>query len=586
MISETREGVLANPARRKYSIAPDVIIILASCILFLAGLGPRSLWRSEGRWAQIPREMVQTGDYFHPSIGGEAYFDKPVLTYWFRVAAAKLSGGFDEWSVRLPSAIAGLLTIGATMWLGRRLWSAPVGWIAGAILATAWGVLFWSRTADADVENLAAIMLAVSWYWYKRDKPGFVAFLVFWLIVFVGALAKGLPAVVVSVLAILPDVVMNKRWRQVLTPSHVVAALLALAVYLLPFVYASMTKTDTYQSSGLALVIRENIVRFFTPFDHKGPPYLYFIAIPGLLMPWAPLLIAAVVGLIVVRKDLDARTQWLVWASIVIFVFFTLSGSRRSYYILPVLPLAALMVGIIWAHIRDHRLDAIRWHGRNVQAVVLVVAIIGELAGPVIGGMIAPHYSLTITRELNVSMIVVGIAAAVITLVVYLFARRASAEPPRALWPMFAGAAVLLGGFFCWQQGLLENYRTGRAFVGELKTRVTGVPAEDIGFYRGASGIVLFYLDTEKPVTVLRTDRELREFMARDRPRVIIAQQQAVGSALQCFPPHLARGPDLVEKAEAWMQHPEDEDLAVWLFLDRPTKPASVSQLSEASDAK
>jgi 4-amino-4-deoxy-L-arabinose transferase-like glycosyltransferase len=585
MMPESEVRASEPPNDRKYGVAPDVMILLASCALFLWGLGDRGLWRSEGRWAQIPREMVQTGDYFHPSIGGDAYFDKPVLTYWFRIAAAKLSGGFDEWSVRLPSAVAGLLTICATMWLARRLWSAPVGWIAGAILATAWGVLFWSRTADADVENLAVIMLAVAWYWYKRDRPGFFAFLVFWLIAFIGALAKGLPAVVVSVLAILPDIVENKRWRQVLTPSHLVAALLALAVYLLPFVYASMTRTDTYQSSGLALVVRENITRFFMPFDHKGPPYLYLIAIPGLLMPWAPLFIAAVVGLVIIRKNLEAHTRWLVWASIAIFVFFTLSGSRRSYYILPVLPMAALMVGIIWAHVRDKRLDAVRWHGRNVQAVVLAIAIIGELAGPLIGGIIAPRYSFTITKELNVSMIVIGITAAVISLVVYLLSRRASSEPHRSLWPLFAGAAVLLGGFFCWQQGLLENYRTGRVFALELKSRVAGVPAEDIGFYRGASGIVLFYLDTERPVTVLGTARELSEFMKNDRPKVIITRQQTVKSALECFPPHLVRGPDLMEKAEPWMQHSEEDDLAAWFFPENAAKAASPPQLSEASNA-
>ena len=262
----------ALTAGRKHSFAPDVIIFLASAVLLLWGLGDRSLWRSEGRWAEIPREMVLSGDYFHPTMGGELYNDKPLLTYWLRLAAAKITGDLDEFSVRLPGALAGLIAVGATMWLGRRLWSAPVGWIAGTILATAWGFLFWSRTAAADTENLAAIMLAVAWYWYMRDRPGFVAFLVFWLIAFIGALTKGLPAVVVSVLAILPDIVENKRWRQVVTPSNIIAAIIAAVFYLVPFVIAARTRTDVYQADGLALVIRENITRFINPFDHKGPP--------------------------------------------------------------------------------------------------------------------------------------------------------------------------------------------------------------------------------------------------------------------------------------------------------------------------
>jgi 4-amino-4-deoxy-L-arabinose transferase-like glycosyltransferase len=575
----------ALPANRKYGLAPDVIILLASAILLLWGLGDRSLWRSEGRWAEIPREMVLSGDYFHPTMGGELYNDKPLLTYWLRLAAAKLTGDLDEFSVRLPGALAGLIAVGATLWLGRRLWSAPVGWIAGAMLATAWGFLFHARTAEADMENLAAIMLAIAWYWYKRDRPGFIAFLVFWLIVFIGALTKGLPAVVVSVLAILPDVVENKRWRQVLTPAHVIAAILAFAIYLAPFIYAATTKTDIYQADGLALVIRENITRFINPFDHKGPPYLYFIAIPGLLMPWGPLLIAAVIGLVMIRKSLDAHTRWLAWAGIVIFVFFTLSGSRRSYYILPVLPLATLAVGVIWAHAKDARLEALRWHARNVQAAILVGAVVLTLAGPLLAGLIAPRYNFSVTHELNVSMVAIGIAAAILSLLAYALSRRIVAAH-RPLWTMFTTGAVLLGGFFCWQQGLLEAYRNERGFVLDLKKRIDGVSAEDIRFYNLNSDKVLFYLNTDKPLAVLRTESELREFMAADRPRVLITQQQCVEKAQECFPPHLSRKPDLAEKVEPWTDPSEaEEDMVAWLFVKQEPKPTTLSPVSEASNA-
>ncbi|HVP10910.1 MAG TPA: glycosyltransferase family 39 protein [Phycisphaerae bacterium] len=584
MTTTPEASLSAPPAGRKYSLAPDVAILLAGAVLLLWGLGDRSLWRSEGRWAEIPREMVLSGDYFHPTTGGELYNDKPLLTYWLRIAAAKLTGNLDEFAVRLPGALAGLIAVGATMWLGRRLWSAPVGWIAGAMLATAWGFVFHARTAEADMENLAAIMLAIAWYWYKRDRPGFVAFLVFWLIAFVGALTKGLTAVIVPVLAILPDIIEHKRWRQVLTLSNIVALILAAAIYFAPFIYAATTKTDTYRADGLALVIRENVTRFFNAFDHKGPPYLYFIALPGLLMPWAPLLIAAVIGLIMIRKSLDAPTRWLAWAAFVIFVFFTLSESRRSYYILPVLPLAALMVGIIWAHAKDARLDSLRWHARNVQAAILIGAVVLALAGPLVAGLIAPRYDFTVTRELNVSLVAMGMAAAVVILLAFALSRRI-AEAHRPLWPMFAGTAVLLGGFFCWQYGLLEAYRNERSFVLDLKQRIEGVSTEDIRFYNVNSDKVLFYLNTPKPLAVLRTESELREFMAADRPRVLITQQQCVDKARSCFPPHRSQEPDLTEKVEPWKDPSEaSDDLVAWLFLRQEHQPAADSTIREASN--
>ncbi|HUN80765.1 MAG TPA: glycosyltransferase family 39 protein, partial [Phycisphaerae bacterium] len=149
--------------------AADLLILVVAAVILLWGLGNRGLWHSEGRWAEIPREMSLTGDYFHPTIGGKPYFDKPVGTYWMVALAAKCLGGYSELAARLPSAIAGLIVIGCTLWLGRRLWSAPVAWIAAAIVMTSYGFVFWSRTADADIENLAAVMLALCWYMSKRD---------------------------------------------------------------------------------------------------------------------------------------------------------------------------------------------------------------------------------------------------------------------------------------------------------------------------------------------------------------------------------------------------------------------------------
>ena len=115
MTSTDRTGM-----RRASSRAPDVIILAVGCILLFGGLGARSLWYSEGRWAEITREMILSGDFYHPTIGGEAYFDKPLLTYWLVAIVTAITGRLDEWAVRVPSAVSGLITVVATMWIGER----------------------------------------------------------------------------------------------------------------------------------------------------------------------------------------------------------------------------------------------------------------------------------------------------------------------------------------------------------------------------------------------------------------------------------------------------------------------------------
>src|SRR5260370_22843642 len=112
-----------------------------------------------------------------------------------------------------------------------------------------------------------------------------------------------------------------------------VAVPLAREVYFVPF---RLTADRGIADNGLAMVFRENLQRFFNPVNHKGPVYLYAYVIFGLFAPWSALLPAAMIhrGQ---NESRPARTFALVffWAT---FLFFTLSASRRRYYLLPILP--------------------------------------------------------------------------------------------------------------------------------------------------------------------------------------------------------------------------------------------------------
>src|SRR5262245_39947402 len=187
--------------KRRGWIPPAALWCAAAALLFVS-LGVRQLWKSEDRWAEATREMRLTRDFFHPRINGASYFDKPVGGYWLIAAVAALTGRLNEWAVRLPSVLAALAGLWATVWLGRRLWSESVARTAGWILLTTYGFLFFGRLGMADMENLAAIMLATAWYWARRERPGFTTYAVFYLICFLGALTKGLGAVAVPIIII------------------------------------------------------------------------------------------------------------------------------------------------------------------------------------------------------------------------------------------------------------------------------------------------------------------------------------------------------------------------------------------------
>ncbi len=527
----------------------DILLALATVFLLFWALGERGLWTSEGRWAEVTREMLITRDFFHPTINGAPYFDKPLLTYWIIALISPLTRGLNEWTIRIPSAISGLLAIWATVSIGRRLWSDRVGKTAGWILLSTYGFLFWARTGTADMENLAAITLALAWYWSRRDRPKFSTFLVFYLIAFVGSLTKGLTALVVPILVVLPDVFTGGRWKKVLRPSHLLAVVLAGSIYLIPFVYASITRGG-YQENGLAMVFHENIQRYIHPFDHRGPFYCYLYYIPILFLPWTPLFLAACTGTVRKWKKLDSNTRWLIEAFLIVFLFFSVSGSRRSYYILPILPLCAL-----WTAVFLEKDIAIRHWGIRIQVGVLTALVLLEVMSPLIWPVLEKCTGFVPPNGLRIATLLSGLAVPGSLVISLWRTDRVSAilGTNRPVAPLVASMLVIMGILFCWQTETLGTYRTERPFALELKHKFAGTCPENVAFFHKVSTNVIFYLDFPRPVRLLPDQDAVRRFIEdRSVTRVLISRRRYLPKLASVLPASMLERPDLTEDIYPW----------------------------------
>ena len=333
-----------------------------ACFVLFLGLGIYPAIRSEARWFEVVREMLMTGDWLHPRINGQAYFDKPLVSYWFAEVVSKLAGGHvTELSVRLPSALFALAGLGCIISVARKFYSERTAYLAGWILLSTYSFIVWGRLAEADMEQTVFIVMAVTVYLHHRETPSFWAYFAFWACCAVGAQTKGLPAFVIPPALALIDCVVRKSFRVHLNWKFFLAFFLGgLCLYAVPFVLEALT-SEHYGASGIVLVFRENLMRVFNPWDHnKDPFYVYFLYLPRLMIPWTPFFIFAVIdyvhGLIrAVAKqgtasveDLSSRkpcskdTLWLFASMVFIFILFSASRSRRSYYILPIVPWCAL----------------------------------------------------------------------------------------------------------------------------------------------------------------------------------------------------------------------------------------------------
>ena len=567
------EDKLSNAKRRRL----DLMLGAGMFFLLFWALGYRGLWAAEGRWAQITKEMLLTGDFFHPTIGGIEYFDKPLLTYWLIAIVSFVTRSMSEWTVRIPSAIAGVVSIWATKNLASRLWSKKVGYIAAWMLLTTYGVLFWSRTGTAETENLAAIILAVAWYWARRDKPNFNTFVVFYLIIFLGAMTKGLATVVIPPIVVFPDLLRDKRWKALFTPSHFLALAVGIGVYFFPSIYSSVDKPDTYESSSLGLVFRENVIRYFKPFDHKGPVYQYLYSIPALMFPWAPLVVAAVLGMGKSYKSQNDNTKWLLKAMALIFVFFTLSGSRRSYYILPILPFCAILIAIFLTDISNKKTEFFRRWGIDIQNGLLFVLVIGDLLAPVVLIALKPKIGYSFGMGFHIATFIIGATALALMFFSnkYLCKKGIESKDERTVIINIIIAVVVLGGYYCIQEPIMDSSRTHRRFALQMKAKVADIEPENIGMLHRNASKMLFYLDKYPHITIIRGDQQLRDFLDSGTAKILMSQKKDMVHYTNEF---LQTEPDMEEAANAWEGEPSKERKWVVWSLNKPKENGVLGQ--------
>ncbi|MGF6668293.1 ArnT family glycosyltransferase [Pseudomonas monsensis] len=359
---------------------PLLLLLAATALLLLLGLGSRELWGAETRWANIALQMLQSGDYFDPYLKGSPYYDKPLLSYWLIAATSWFTGGLGHWSLRLSSVISAWFSVWLVYLLGEQLFRKGTGLIAGWMLATTFYFVFWARVATADILTVCGVLAAVWWYWRGPDDSRFWRYVVFFGLLSLTSLFKGLIGFILPGLVLLPHLLSEHRWKRHLNLRLLAALVIAGAFYMTPFVLSHFYGAPTYEQSGLGLVLRENVVRFFQPFDQFGPIYTYLIYLPVYTLPWAPCWLIALWVAARNWKHIEPDTRWLIQGLALLMLFFTASGSRRSYYVLPLVPFAQLL-GAWWV---TRRLAERNSEGRGLKigfavATALLVAILGVL---------------------------------------------------------------------------------------------------------------------------------------------------------------------------------------------------------------
>ncbi len=335
-------------------------LLLAVVVIWFGNIEYRKLIEpDEGRYAEIPREMVASGDWVTPRLNNLKYFEKPPLQYW-ATAAAYTVFGEHQWTSRLWAALTGFAGV-LLVWLaGAHLFGREAGRYAALLLCSSllYALMAHINTLDMGVTffislGIIALLLAQregadarirrNWMWLS------------WAALGLAVLSKGLMGLVLPGAALVIYSLLQRDiavWKRM----HWGVGLLIFLLVTAPWFYLVMKANPEFFQR---FFIFEHYTRFTTKEHGRYQPWYYFIPVLLLgMLPWTILMF-----------DTLART-WknssrgnafnperflLIWA-IFIYVFFSVSGSKLPSYLLPMFPALALLMGKQLAEMNGRRL--------------------------------------------------------------------------------------------------------------------------------------------------------------------------------------------------------------------------------------
>ena len=480
-------------------------ILLGVClVIYFSNLGQWDLWApDEPRYAQVAREMVQGGDWFLMRFNGAIYPDKPPLFFWLIALSSFLWHGFTSFSVRLPSAVFGTLTVVLTFSFGRRLYSTRTGLLSGLILATSYQFAHLSVRAGMDTTltffTTAALFCFIHWHKSMKERRECLSIYGFYIGMALGTLTKGPVGLLIPLLVGLVYLIHEKDWQAIRRMRLLTGLFLFVGIGLAWYLPAVMKGGIGYLQVTL---LRHTVDRYVTGWSHAAPFYFYCLALPLDFLPWSFFLPGAVAygyskEMTVKKKEFLFLLLWCV----VIFVFFSLSEGKRHLYLLPLYPAAALLVGNLLDDFMHFPMEQFKraWVSMPLYALA-GLALVGSAAVPAGVSLSFPAY-LSYSVPVALALLAGGLAILILN------------RQKQWRTSLIILIAMTTAGFlydFRVASSLVNPDKSVRPISEEAASRIQ--PGEKLAVFGLAPASYVFYTGVI-PILVLKNEEQFASFL-------------------------------------------------------------------------
>jgi len=351
------EGSAQVPASRRTMRAAGIALVALFLLLWFGGLDHRKLVEpDEGRYAEVAREMMDSGDFITPRLNGFKHFTKPPLQYWMSAIAFRLFGP-NEWTARLWSALAGMVALLTVLFTMRALYGSTVATGSAAVLSSSLYFVFFAQVGTLDMgltlsvtAAMCAIMLALNAPPESKAERNWMR--VAWTAMGLAVLAKGLIGVVFPLMVAGLYALAQRQlgaWRRL----HPVEGVVLLSIVAAPWFVAVSLRNPEFPAF---FFIEEHVERFVGTGHRRSKPFWFYVPLLLVgLLPWTWVALeGALAGWRAHPADAAFRpARFLaIWAASIV-LFFSLSGSKMPAYVLPAIPALAMLAGLRLSALND-----------------------------------------------------------------------------------------------------------------------------------------------------------------------------------------------------------------------------------------
>ena len=510
-------------------------IILFTGFLFLFNTGKRDLWApDEPRYAQVSKEMRDSGNFIVPHLISEPYPDKPPLLFWLINLFSIPFGKITAVSSRLPSAFAGIGCCLAIFYLGKSLYhNTRIALLASLFLATSSKFLWMAHRVAFDVPLTFFVTMAILCFFKgytarhgrslttppceEWDKGGVKKqerryYTLFYIFMALGVLTKGPIGFILPFCIVLTYIILEKDIRVLKeTRPWIGGTIFAFIVF--TWVYLASIyggKEYAYQ-----ILFKQNVGRFASSFAHKRPFYYYFINFPVNFIPWSVFVPSIAIYLFSKegRGKIQSISLPVIWFG-VIFVFFSIVSGKRDIYVLSLYPAAALITAwFLNEFVEQFREKHFKKIGYYPCYILCGVSLVLSILLPIVVYKLYPQY--TSSTIPFVAILLIG------GLVMLRFVRYARIIPF-----LFTIIFVI---FFAFTIGtlkaipILNQYKSAKEICDNANSVMK--PGEKLAMYNFFRDPYLFYTNRNH-IEVLRGTEELRRFLNSNERVFLFIQEK------------------------------------------------------------